>query len=527
MAEKMTSVTIDDVRPPDRVDGYPTHVPRWYTKLFESLPAIITWVSLALPVIFALIGWPEGFVIYMSFLVTYWAIRGLFFMFGIIITYNRMKRDVQVDWVKKIKKEKLDYNRMKYVIIYPVTGETTETIRPAFEGWANSTVDSKKISIVVGIEERFEKHAKEQFKPIVEEYKKKFKEIIFEVHPKGIKGEIVGVKGGNINWATRKFVEKVEKRGEDIKDYLLVTCDSDLIPHEKFLAACTYKHLTSPTPLRETYSTAIHLFSNNIWRVPALVRVFSNFVSVAIMHKWGLFGKDANATFSAYAVNLYTVKDVHYWDPQLENDDTAFYWNARTRYAGKFQSDVVYIPTYNDAVENETNWKTYQSLWKQQVRWGWGTMVLPMAWAAVYKRKDMTKKSWVSMALRTFDDRLLFRTAVYLITFGVPIITFLSPEFQFSSASYALPKLMSVILNIVLLFNIPIIVIRRKLIPPPKEWGIFRNIMDIVEMALLLVILLTYGFMPTTQAQTEMMFRKGATTKDHYATEKVAINSKK
>lgn len=527
MSEDITKVTIDDVRPPDRVDGYPTHVPRWYTKFFEIIPAIITWGSLFLPVFFALIGWPEGFVIYMSFLVTYWAIRGFFFMVGIMIAYNRMKDETNTDWIKKSKNERLDSERLKYVLIYPITGESADTIEPAFNGWINSTIDSKKISVVVAIEERFEESALKTFEPIVKKYKDSFKEIIFEIHPKGIEGEIVGVKGGNINWATRRFVEKVENNGEDIKDYLLITCDSDQIPHKKFLAACTYKHLTSPTPLRETYSSAIHLFSNNIWRVPALVRVLSNFISVAIMHKWGLFGKDANATFSAYVVNLYTVKDVHYWDPQLENDDTAFYWNARTRYAGKFKADVVYIPTYNDAVENENPIKTYKSLWKQQVRWGWGTMVLPMAWAAVYKRKDMRKKAWFSMFIRMFDDRLLFRTAIYLITFGIPVLTFLSPEFQFSSASYALPKLMSIVLNVVLLFNIPIIIVRRKLIPPPKEWNIFRHIIDILETGLLAIILLTYGFLPTTQAQTEMIFRKGASTKDHHATEKVAIKVKK
>jgi len=515
--------TIDDVRPPDRVDGYPTYVPRWYTKFFEILPALITWFSLSLPFLFALIGWIEGFIFYLTFLLIYWGVRGFMFMIGIIIAYRRMQEDLETDWMKRIKDEKLEFDRLSYVFIDPITGEGPETIIPSLDGLRNSTVGAKKISIVIAIEERFAEGAMERLGETIESYRKYFKEIVIYIHPKGIKGEIVGVKGGNINWATRRFVDLVEGRGEDIKNILLFTGDSDLIPNKKFLAACTYKHLTSETPLRETYSTAIHLFSNNIWRVPALVRVFHNFVSVAIMHKWGLWGKDANATFSAYVVNLYTVKDVHYWDPQLENDDTAFYWNARTRYLGDFKSDAVYVPTYSDAVENETSIKTYKSLWKQQVRWGWGTMVLPMAWAAIYKKKDLTKKSLLAMFFKTFDDRLLFRTAVYLLMFGIPVLTMLSSEYQFSTSSVILPKVMSIVMNIALLFNIPIIIIRRKLIPPPKDWTFFRHVIDILETGLLMFILLTYGFMPTTQAQTEMVFRKGASTKDHYATEKVKI----
>jgi len=518
--------TIDDVRPPDRVDGYPKYVPRWYTKFFEILPALITWGSLAFPFLCILTGWIELLTFYLTFLVIYWGVRGFMFMVGIIIAYYRIEDDVKTDWMQKIKDENLDFDRLSYVFIDPITSEGPETIGPSLEGLKNSTVGAKNISLVIALEERFAKDAKKRLKSTFDKYRGVFKEILIFVHPTGIKGEIVGVKGGNINWATRRFVELVESRGENIKDILLFTGDSDLIAHKKFLAACTYKHLKSDKPFRETYSTAIHLFSNNIWRVPALVRVFHNFVSVAIMHKWGLWGSDANATFSAYVVNLFTVKDVHYWDPQLENDDTAFYWNARTRYLGDFRSEVVYIPTYSDAVENETSLKTYKSLWKQQVRWGWGTMVLPMAWAAIYKKKDLSKKSLFSMFLRTFDDRLLFRTAIYLLMFGIPLLSLLSSEYQFSTSSVILPKVMGIVMNIALLFNIPIIIIRRKLIPPPKDWSFFRHIVDILETGLLMAILLTYGFMPTTQAQTEMVFRKGASTKDHYAMEKVKIKRK-
>ena len=59
-------------------------------------------------------------------------------------------------------------------------------------------------------------------------------------------------------------------------------------------------------------------------------------------------------SFSSYIVNLKTLKNVEFWDPEIANDDTAFYWNAMVRTKGTFKSEEVYVPTYNDAVENET-----------------------------------------------------------------------------------------------------------------------------------------------------------------------------
>lgn len=522
MADKKRVHTIDDVRPPDRELGYSPITPRWYTKLFELLPALVTWGLLLLPVFFALLNWDRAFVFMMSFLTIYWGIKALMFLYGIFNTLSKMKRDVQIDWIQKIKDEGVENKNLKYVLIYPLVNEGPDTIIHALEGWINSTVDSKKISVVVALEEKYAKKTKKVIAPIFKRYEKDFAEIITAVHPANIEGEVQGVKGGNINWATRRFVDVVENRGEDLRDYLLISCDSDLIPHKKFLAGVTHKFLTADKPFNQTYSSGIHTFRNNIYRVPTLVRVFSNFITIAIMHQWGLWGRDANATFSAYVVPLWTVKQVHYWDPQLENDDTAFYWNARARLKGNFASEVVYIPTYNDAVENKDLINTFKSLWKQQVRWGWGMIVVPMTWSTVQSKAIFPMKERVKMFIKMFDDIFLFRSAIYLLTFAVPIASFINPAFKYSTASYSLQNLMGNILGAVALMNLPIYYVRTQIFPSPKEWKWYRHIWDLGESFLVIVAMLTFGFLPFLLAVSEMVFRKGPKTK-HYATEKVKI----
>jgi hypothetical protein len=121
-----------------------------------------------------------------------------------------------------------------------------------------------------------------------------------------------------------------------------------------------------------------------------------------------------------------------------------------------------------------------------------------------------------------FDDMFLFRAAIYILTFAVPLATLLSPEFKYSSASYNLANLMGNVLGVVVLFNIPMFWIRRKISPVPRGWPWWRHVWDVLETFLIVVALLTFGFLPYTQAITEMVFRKGP-KKQHYATEKVKI----
>jgi len=133
----------------------------------------------------------------------------------------------------------------------------------------------------------------------------------------------MGVKGGNINWATRHFTRKIKERGEDSKDYLLFTFDCDQIPHKKYMSAITYKFFSSESRYNKFYSSAVHTFNNNLWRVPALVRGFSTSLTLVVLHSWTVLKKSKD-TWSSYAVSLKTVEDVNYWCPDIETTTPHF-----------------------------------------------------------------------------------------------------------------------------------------------------------------------------------------------------------
>lgn len=531
------NIEIKELKAPDREDGYPVQTPKWLKRTLEIVPGAMVWFLILSPIIFGLLGLEEIFVFYISFLIIYWVYRGVKFVIGIAIGVGRMQRDLNTDFVKKIKElDEKRFDELSYVYLYPLYKESWDVIDPSFEAWSKSDVGAEKIHVVVAMEEKTAQDIQiPNFKKLKEKYGKLFASMEYYVHPKDIEGEATGVKGANINWAARKYVEKLEAEGKDLSKYLLITCDSDLRADPKYLSAITYKYMTVKDPEKKYYTSAVYTLNNNIWRVPTLIRVQSSMLTLVILHTWITekfehipFVKNAlssKETFSSYVVNLKTLKEVHFWDPQLGIDDSTFFWNALIRYNGDFQGEEVYIPTHSDAVENESVIKSYKSFYKQQHRWGWGVIVFPTTIAAlIYDRKiPFFKKIYILFAMyRTY---IFFTTVVYLMTFGLNLLGLFSNDYLFSSASYNLPNAMSFLLSILLVCNVIIVYYRRKITPIPSGWPLWRHLIDIGEVALIAVQMLSFGFLPYIQADTEMMLGRGF-KKNFYATDKVKIGDR-
>jgi hypothetical protein len=425
------------------------------------------------------------------------------------------------------------FNELRYVYLCPVYSETLEVLEPSFESWANSDVGAEKIDVVLAIEEKKKDLQLENFKKLKEKYGKRFGSMCYFIHPAGIPGEMAGVKGANINWAARHFVEELEREGKNLKNYLLATCDSDQRAHPKYLSAITYQYLTVENPDLGYYATAVHSFNNNIWDVPSIIRTQSNMLTLVILHLWVLSknlklpfsGESINVreTFSSYVVNLKTLKEIEYWDPEIPNDDTAFFWNSMIRTKGLMKSYEVYVPTYNDAVENETYFKSHVSFYKQQYRWGWGIFTLPISMAALSEQRKIFPFHRSFGLLKTMFEYLWFLTVVFVVTFGINIMGWVNPDFRFSGFAFYLPRILSYVFTAIMLSNIAIVIYRRQITPVPKGWKWWRHVLDVLETYLIAFNMLTFSFIPYIQAMTEMMLGLGKFKRNFYVTEKVKI----
>jgi hypothetical protein len=532
------SATLEQLKPPDRVDGYPVQTPKGVRRILEMIPGVVIWFFVLSPLIFAILGWEQVFVFYISYLIIYWVYRGIKFVFGTALGVKRMERDMQTDFVKKCKVvNKGRYEELEYIYLCPVYKEGLDVLEPSFKAWSKSDVGAKKIHVVVAMEEKTSKDIQiPSFNYLKKKYGHMFASMCYYIHPSGIQGEAAGVKGANINWSMRKFVKELEDKGKDINNFMLITCDCDLRPHPKYLSAITYKYLTVEDPDQKYYTSAVYTLNNNIWRVPILIRVQSTMLTLVTLHNWttekyetipfssSVFS--SKETFSSYVVNLKTLKELHYWDPQLGIDDSTFFWNAVIRYKGKFLGEEVYLPSNSDAVENETMFKSYKSFYKQQHRWGWGIIIFPTTLAALIYEREISFSWKLHMLFSIMRNYIFFFTVVYLMTVGLDLLGLFSKNYTYSSAAYNLPTAMSFLLSILIFCNAFLIYYRRKLIPIPKDWPLWRNILDFGEVALIAVQMLSFGFIPYLHAHTEMMLGRGF-KKNFYATDKVKMSEKK
>ena len=522
-------------KPKDKEGGFPKGTSHALRRFYEFLPGMFMWLFLLAPFIFAIFRWNQGFAIYIALLVAYWSLRTIKFVTGIAIGLRRMKKEIATDWVKKIDTEVGENaTEIRFMYLCPVYGESLDVLGPTFDAWSKSDIGADRIDVVVAMEERKRELQEANFKHLKEKYGKKFGSMRYYVHPAGIEGEVAGVKGANINWAARHFVQDLEKEGKDIANYMVVTCDSDLRPHPKYLSAVLYKYLHTEDRDNTYYATAVHTFNNNIWRVPPLIRAQSNMLTLVLLQNWvvdkfkripflgeRIYVRD---TFSSYIVNLKTLKDFEFWDPEIANDDTAFYWNAMVRSKGTFKSQEVYIPTYNDAVENETFVKTHVSYYKQQHRWGWGSVNVPITMASLFKKDEgfpVYRRAF--MLKNIFEYQVWYMTVVFVLTFGLLIMGWLSPSYQYTVLAYNLQRALSYIFTAITLTNIPLVMFRRQLSPVPKNWKWWRHLLDFAETFLVTVNMLTFGFIPYVQAQTEMMLGLSKFKRNFYVTDKVKI----
>ena len=112
-------------------------------------------------------------------------------------------------------------------------------------------------------------------------------------------------------------------------------------------------------------------------------------------------------------------------------------------------------------------------------------------------------------------------TVVFVLTFGLMIVSSLNPEFKYTVFSYNLPGILSIVFTIAMLTNVFTVYLRRKISPIPKGMEWWRHILDIAETYLISVNMLTFNFIPHDQAITEMMLGKGQFKRNFYITEKV------
>ncbi|MFZ2663918.1 MAG: glycosyltransferase family 2 protein [Patescibacteria group bacterium] len=503
---------------------------RFVHRSLEVLLGVLTWSFLTSPIWMGLL-YPPAMVYLLTFLTVYWSYLALRHSLGLFKGYRAYEEEMAQDWYLECRKlnfsslpdEKTlppSLSDIRHMIMIPVVNEPEQVLRDCIESILNQTFPSKQMILVFTVEEKYSTEVVERIRKIIGEREKDLYKVMFFIHPAGIPGEAIGDGGANRAWGSSHAVEELKNLGENIRSYTFSNLDSDHVLNKQYIARFTHAYLTTDKRDNHFYSSAVPLFDNNLWRVPLMMRLEANGVTLGVLSDWAVSKGKVRKTFSAFSTSLQTLIDAGYFDVSLGADDTIFYWRAFFARDGDFEGVPYFIPYSADAVEGKNYLDSHKSLYKQLLRWGWGVVDFPLSVKGFMKSKKIKFSKKIGWVIRHLKERVLLVNAVFLITFGFGIVTMVNPLVKQSSFAYSLPDIMSVILTLTLVFMIPGSFFRKKFaVPPPKEWSRVRKLLTYFEGPLIMLNLLTYSFLPWVQAQTMMLL--GKRFKNLYHTEKV------
>lgn len=276
-------------------------------------------------------------------------------------------------------------------------------------------------------------------KKIEQEFGKQFAHLMTTIHPKDIPGEIKG-KSANATYASKELRKYLDKKKIAYDNVVLSNFDADTVAHPQYFSELTFKYLTTEKRTEKAYQPT-HLFHNNIWDVPMMIRMVAQSCSYWRMAE--SMEKSKYKSFSSRSLSFKTVLDVNYWDPAIIPEDSRQYWTAYTIYDGRHTLVPIFTPVYMDAVLSETYTKTFQSQYSQLRRWAWGVCDFPFVALNLWYHPKISLSHKMYKVYEFLKNSFFWATGPILITFMGFVPSLINPAFRETVLAYNVPRVMS------------------------------------------------------------------------------------
>jgi len=469
-------------------------------RFFEILPGVLSWSLIIFPIWGAFLV-PTLVAYYIIAFDIYWLYRSIWTASLSLLGYYRIRASENFDWLAEAKSF-LDWNRVHHIIILPTYKEPLSILRRTLKGLSKQTFPQKSLTVVLGFEEREGKDIKEKARKLKEEFRGVFGNLITTFHP-DLPGEVKG-KSSNAAWAGKIAKKKVvDEQGHNI-DYTTITSnDADAILHANYFSNLTFKFLDDPKRYVKIWQSAIK-FYNNIWRLPAITRAYNRVSSV--ISTGVLMRKDRLMNVSTYSMSLKLVDKLGYWDTDVIPEDYRMFFKAFYGTGGKTEVEPIFLPTFCDAAESDTKWKTFVNQYEQVKRWAWGTSDdahMIYSWLTVPKVPFWEK---TIRSLYVFKDHVLWPVNWFVITLGANIPPLLNKEFNRTIIGKTLPQVSSGILTLTLVALLVILFVDWQQKPKaPEGTSRWKRFFSPFEFILLPIAGFFFTALPGLDAHTRLM----------------------
>ena len=407
-----------------------------------------------------------------------------------------------------------------YNLIVAIYNESQDVIEPTIQSVIASDYDLKNMILILAYEERGGKDIKETAERLKKEFGSHFYAFEAVEHPKGIPGEVVG-KGGNITYSGRWLQEYLVQQDIPFKDVIVTTMDCDNKPHKSYFDYLTYEYIVREDRKHLSYQP-VCLFTNNIWDVPAPMRViatgnsFWNIISSMRPH--------ALRNFASHAQPMDALVEMDFWSVRTIVEDGHQYWRSYFHFGGNYEVVPLHVPIYQDAVLSSSYKKTLKAQFVQLRRWAYGASDVPFVAVRVFSRqRNVPFWAGFTRFVRLLDGHVTLACVSILVAFGgwVPLI--LNGEAARSVAVHQLPDIVSLLQRIAMIGLAVAIFMSFKLLPPkPERYKKSRNILMLLQWVLMPVTAIVYNSAAAFYSQTRLFFGRYLDRFD--VTEKIAAD---
>ena len=397
-------------------------------------------------------------------------------------------------------------SKVKNAVIIAAYNESYEVIQPTIQSVLASNYDTKNLLIFLAYEERGGKEIEKTAIRLKKEFSESFGAFEIVKHPKNLPNEVVG-KGGNITFAGRALQKYCEDNKIPFENVLVTTLDSDNKPHRGYFACATYSFIVHEDRKKLSYQP-VSLFLNNIWDVPAPMRVvatgnsFWNIVSTMRPHLL--------RNFASHSQPLDALIEMDFWSTRTIVEDGHQFWRSYFHFGGEYYVVPIRVPIYQDAVLSETLPKTLKAQFIQLRRWMYGASDIPYV-ANLYfsKNRNVPIIDGLMKLIRLIDGHV---TAVFqspMAAFGgwVPLIVYAASSR--SVIVHQLPNVISTLQQIATVGIFITILISLKMLPPrPERYRKRRSLWMVAQWVYMPVTSICYNAAAAAYSQTRLAFGK-------------------
>jgi hypothetical protein len=391
-------------------------------------------------------------------------------------------------------------------VFITIFNESYDVVEPTLRALKKSDYDPKRLYVVLAYEQRGGAAAQDTVDQAMKAFQGEFADIMAFRHPENLPNEITG-KGPNLTFAGKKFAAYVRKHKINPSDVIITALDADNRVEPKYFPYLSYEWIVTPNRQRVSFQP-ICLFTNNIWDVPAPMRVvatgnsFWNVISSMRPHLL--------RNFASHAQGLSALIEMNFWSTRTIVEDGHQYWRSYFFFDGDYSVVPLRIGVGQDAVLSDTYWKSIVAQFKQVRRWSYGASDVAFV-AHNLLRRDRTTGFWPTFTrcIRLLDSHVTQAIIAPIVAVGGWIPLIINPNAPLDIMTHELPILIGSIQQVAMVGLAVTIFTSFVMLPPrPARYHRGRNVFLLIQWVFMPVTAIVYASVSAYYSQTRLLIGK-------------------